>query len=158
MQESKNNEHSIKVSIELPDTIYVGQRDIPIILKIENTTSEVLSIRNPARWENAYPHIKQGDKVISTIKVSFDLDVCKDIIQIQGNETLRIQFESTLDKIFSLEFYPSGKYEIYFSFNYEPIDEKKYQKMTFLQMIFTKKKKFIEEKSIISDIFTLYKQ
>ena len=114
MQENKKDELPIKVGIELPDTICVGQQDIPIILVVENTTSEVLSIRNPAHWGNAFPRIKQGDKEIATIKVKINPAVFKNIIQINGNETVKIKFEYTLDKIFSLESYSTGQYNIYF--------------------------------------------
>jgi hypothetical protein len=134
MQENKNNELPVRVSIELPDTICAGQQNIPIILVVENTTSEVLSIRNPAHWGNAYPCIKQGDKEITAIKVKINPAVFKDIIQIKEYETLRIKFDFTLDKIFSLEFYPSGQYSIYFELCPD------------------------EKMSIKSDIFSFYKQ
>jgi len=70
-QKSNINEHPIKISLELPDTIYVGQWNIPIILKIENTTSEALSIRNPNAWGHIYTSLKRkeiGGKVNPIIK------------------------------------------------------------------------------------------
>jgi len=121
--ENRNNEHPIKVSIELPDTIYVNQRDIPIILKVENTTSEELSIRNPARWGNAYPIIRKGVKNMVGIKVQARA-AFKDIIQIKANETLKIKFSHSLDAILGVDerqdglgFLPSGEYDIYFVLN-----------------------------------------
>lgn len=114
MQVNQNNNLPLKVSIELPDTIYTGQRDIPIILKVENTSSEVLSIRNPAHWGNAHPFIKQEGKNMSIIKVKINPKIFNDIIHINGNEFLRIKFDYTLDKLFNLEYHPSGKYDIFF--------------------------------------------
>ena len=114
MQERENHEPPIMVSVELPDTIYVGQQDIPIVLIVKNATSEMLSIRNPAHWGNAFPHITQGNKVLETIKIKVNPTVFKNVIQIKGNETLRIKFDYTLDKIFNSEFYHSGQYSIYF--------------------------------------------
>jgi hypothetical protein len=134
MQENNNSQPPLKVSIELPDTIYAGYQAIPIILKVENMTSEVLSIRNPAHWGNAFPRIKWGKKEIAIIKVKINPNVFKDIIQINGNEILRIKFDYALDKIFSLELYPSGKYDIYFIYSYD------------------------EKISIESDVFTFYRQ
>ena len=134
MQEHKNNEQPIKVSVELPDTICVGQRDILITLIVENITSDILSIRSTAHWGNAFPRIKQGEKEIATIKVKINPVVFKNIIQIKGNETIRIKFDYTLDKLFNLEYYPSGKYDIYI-------------------VLFPDEKTSIE-----SDVFTFYKQ
>ena len=148
LQESNNNEHPIKVSIELPDTIYKGQEDIPIILKVENTTSEVLSIRNPARWGNAYPFIRQEGMNISMKKVNPGMSFY-DVIQINGNETLRIKYSHTFDKIFSLGFYPSGKYEIYFEYYYKPKEKSK-------KMKFRKNKGVVDDGFVTSNVFTFY--
>jgi len=142
-------EYRIRISIELPDTIYEGHQDIPIILKIENTTSEVLSIRNPALWGNAYPFIKQREMDISMKKVNPGV-VFYDVIQIKGHEILEIKFNHTLDNMFNLGFYPLGKYDIYFIYYYEP--KKQPEKKIFRK----KNNPFIEEKYIISDVFTFY--
>lgn len=105
---------SIKFSIELPDTIYRGQQNIPILLKVENTTSELITIKNPAHWGNAYPCIKQGQRDIPLIKVKINPKHLNDTIQIKGKEVFEINFDFNLDKLTNFDFLPSGKYEIQF--------------------------------------------
>ena len=137
-----NNEPPIKVSVELPDTIHGGQRDIPIILKVENTTSEEVSVRNPAHWGNAYPRIKQDGKDMPMIKVRINPEVFYEVIQIKGFETLNVKFDYTLDKLFNFGFHPSGKYDIYFEFCYETRPKLK------------RNKPFSEGKCVKSNVFT----
>jgi len=146
-QESKNNEYPIKISIELPDTIYLGQGNalivkIPIVLKIENTTSKVLSISNPKGYGHIYTSLKKremrgrmGELIITSINV----------IKIKEYETIRVELGS-------LDSYPLesqlGKHEIYLKYYYEP---KKVFKQRNKQLV-----KSVTEKFIISDVFTFY--
>ena len=104
----------IKFSIELPDTIYKDQHDIPIILKIENTSPLLITIKNPKYWGNVFPHLTHEHKDIPLIKVRMNLRLLEETIVIRGNDILKIPFVFTLDKIASIDFLPSGKYELYF--------------------------------------------
>ena len=82
----------VKFNVELPDTIYREQENIPIILRLENIRSETLSINNPAHWWNTYPQIKQGKKKVSLRKANYlPANEVYDTIHIYGNETLRIK-------------------------------------------------------------------
>lgn len=114
MQEDINNKQPIKFSLELPDTIYKGQQCIPIILKIENTTSDLISIRNPVHWGNVYPYLNQGEKNVPLIKIKVNPSHLNETVEIRGNETLKVSFDYTLDKMVQLDSIPSGKYEMYF--------------------------------------------
>ena len=146
-QESNNNKHPIKVSIELPDTInYVGQRrNIPIILKFENTTSESLIIRNLTA------HIKQGEKQIMDLpKMEGKAGSLELFISIKGHEIYRTKYFYTLGQLFNFERHPSENYDIYFYYSYKSM------KKAFIKRIFSKKSPFIEEKCTISDVFTFY--
>ena len=150
MEEDKIYEHPIKLTIEIPDTICKGEKDILIFLKIENLTSEELTITNPSRWGNIYPIIKEKGKIIPIIKVN-PFEPFKDIIKIKENEILRIKFDYTLDKLFNIDHYPSGKYELYFEYFYEPRIEKGFVNKG-------KKRQNVEDKCIISDVFTFFVQ
>ena len=142
-QKSNNNEHPIKISIELPDTIYVGQRNILIILKIENTTSEVLSIRNPKEWGTYFISLKQKElRKINSIIVDY-------VITIKEHETLRINL-GTLDGSYSLDIHSLGKHEIYFKYYYEP--EKKSKMISFMKRF----KKKDGPKFVTTEVFTFY--
>lgn len=114
MQENINNKQSIKFSIELPDTIYKGQKNIPILLKVENITSEVITINNPAHWGNIYPCIKQGQRDIPLIKIKINPQHLNDTIQVKGKEIFEVNFDYTLDKMTNFDSLPYGKYEIQF--------------------------------------------
>lgn len=134
LQENADNNKPIKFSIILPDTICSKQNNIPIIIKVENKSSEILYIRNPAHWGNALPHIKQKDKELPMIKVRVNPSVFNDIVQIKSNETLKIKFDYTLNRLFNLRHHNSGYYDMYFEL-------------------------FIDEnKSINSDILRFYKK
>ena len=175
----------VKLDIELPDTIYKEQQNIPIVLKIENTRPETLSLRNPAYMGNAYPYIEQEKKeipapvywwnaykkklkgiklMIETIKTNNPPScVVYDTIHIKGYETLRINYEFTLDKLFNFKDYPSGRYNISFKFFYEFRDEKEFEGVTFLRAFSNKKMEekyieYIEEQYIMSDEFTFHLQ
>jgi hypothetical protein len=115
MQENINEKkQSVKFSIELPDTIYQGQQNVAILLKVENITSEVITINNPAHWGNAYPSIKQGQRDIPLIKIKINPQHLNDTIQIKGKEILEVNFDYALDKMMNFNSLPSGKYEIQF--------------------------------------------
>ena len=104
----------IKFSIELPDTIYKDQHDIPIILKIENTSPLLITIKNPKYWGNVFPHLTHEHKDIPLIKVRMNLRLLEETIVIRGNDILKIPFVFTLDEMASIDFLPSGKYDLYF--------------------------------------------
>ncbi|MBO1734975.1 hypothetical protein HJY41_05090 [Barnesiella sp. GGCC_0306] len=57
--------------------------------------SKILSVRNPAHWENAFLHIIQEEKARATIKTKVNPDVFNNTILIKGNQILRIKFEHT---------------------------------------------------------------
>jgi len=109
-----NIAQSIKFNISLPDTIYKGQQCIPIILKIENISSEAISIRNPVHWGNTYPRLIQGEKDVHMIKVKENPLHLKEIIRIVGYGNLGFNFDFTLDYMVNLDSLPTGKYELHF--------------------------------------------
>jgi len=153
----------IKFDVELPDTIYREQQDIPIILRLENIRPEVLSINNPARWWNAYPQIKQGRKKVSIIKMNNSpANEIYETIHIRGNETLRIKYDRTLDELFNFKDYPSGKYNISFKFFYERKYNEVFENITLLKVYFSNREiqekavQYDEEDYIMSDRFTFY--
>ena len=142
IQENKNNEHPIKISVELPDTIYVSQRDIPIILKIENTTSEILSINNPKHWGHVYTSLKRKEMSGKANPIILDY-----AIKIKEHEILTIRL-GTLDSSFLPDSYSLGKHDIYFKYYYEPT-----KKMSFMNKLFNKK---TVPKFVTSNVFTFY--
>ena len=159
-QESKNNEYPIKISIELPDTIYVEPGNVPIILKIENTTSKVLSISNPKYWGYIYTcclEMKMRGRTGFTDVIRWGIDAY-DVIEIKEYETLRIKL-GTLDELLRLSYpfvislgIPIGKYDIYFEYYYE---SKK--KPIFKRNMYKKRyKQLTSAKFVTSDVVTLY--
>ena len=143
LQKSNNYEHPIKVSIELPDTVYyVGQRNIPIILKIENTTSKVLLIRHPNEYGYIFTTLKRKEirgKGTPLIMVSSP-------IKIKEYETLKISISTTLDNSYSLDSHSIGKHDIYIKYYYE-LKKKK---------IFRKNKGVVDDGFVTSNVFTFY--
>lgn len=114
MQENINSKQSLKFSIELPDTIYKGQQCIPIILTVENITSDLISIRNPVHWGNVYPYLNQREKNVPLIKIKINPLHLNETVEIRSKEVLKVTFDYTMDKIVKLDSLPSGKYEIHF--------------------------------------------
>lgn len=115
IQENKNIEHRpFKFSIEISDTVYKGQYCIPIILKVENITCETMTLSNPAHWGNSLPYLKQGGRDIPMIKIKVNPRHLRDTIQIKGGEIYRTDFDYPLDKIVNFDFFPPGKYEMFF--------------------------------------------
>ena len=153
LQKSNNNEHPIKVSIELPDTVYyVGQRNIPIMLKIENTTSETLSIRNPKDFGSVRLLIKGREKANTSIS-NREIWIGKfyNAIQIKEYEVLEFKHDFTLDKFLGFWGWQTGKFEIFFEYYYEP--PKKVKKKTYRKNIY---KQYIGARFVTSNIFTFY--
>jgi len=151
-QKSNINEHPIKISLELPDTIYVGQWNIPIILKIENTTSEILSIRNPKDWGSVKLRIKKGEKAdTSTSNREIWIGKFYNAIQVKEYEVLEFKHDFTLDQFLRFWGWQTGKYEIFFEYYYEP--QKKDKKKIYRKYIY---KQYIGAKFVTSNIFTFY--
>lgn len=107
----------IKFSVELPDTVYRGSRNIPILLKVENLAPEPIVIRDPRYWGNSFPYVFYKDKNMRTIKVKVDMNVLKNTVEIKEKETFNTYFNFSLDEIMDLEDCPLGQYEIYFVLN-----------------------------------------
>lgn len=144
MVENQSSEQPLKLRIEVPDTIYSGQYDIPITMVVENKTSEKIWIRNPAHWGNSFFYISDGERDCISIKVKINPDVYKDFIQIEGKETKRIKFDYTLDKMFDSENFPSGEYSIYVSFHFNKKNILKSEVKTF----YNQKIKYNEKNTI----------
>ena len=113
LEQGNSNNLLTKFIIDIPDTVYRGQHNIPIVLQVKNLMSQSITIRNPKYWGNAFPRLYYG-KTDMTIKVKFNLDVLKDTIEIKSQEIFTTDFDFSLDRILDLEKCPLGQYEIYF--------------------------------------------
>lgn len=114
LEQKNRNNLLISFDVELPDTVYRDQHNIPIILKVENLAPEPIVIRDPRYWGNCLPYILYGKKDVVIIKVKVNPDVFKKTVRIEGQGTFSTSFSFSLDEIMDLENAPFGQYEVYF--------------------------------------------
>jgi len=149
----------VKFNLELPDTIYKEQQNVPIIFRLENTRAEVFSFDNMVHWWNTFPRIRRGNKIFLIEKPNnyHPREFQDTTIHIQKNEIVRIKYDYTLDEVFDFKKYKSGKYYISFMFFYEHKYNKELDDNTPSKQWFTKDYlDHIRAKYIESDRFTFY--
>jgi len=158
MSENNPTQPPIKLTVELPDTVRVGERSIPIILKVKNLSSKALLIRNPIYWGNAFPIVKRGTDVVAhDVRINPALNNLHSLVEIKKNEMLKFVFTHPLDRIYDLNSLSPGEYNIHFVFYYEP--KKRPKRTTFLRAMFRRKPSYFkEEKFVRSNVFTFYVQ
>ncbi len=100
----------------MPDTISRDQKDVYVYLVIENLSNSNISMRNPSHMLNAIPRILRNGEPIMTVKPYFyGEEYLKDIIEIKGNEVVKVQFGIPLDSLIgSLDMLSKGDYSIHF--------------------------------------------
>lgn len=131
-QENRNiKQLSIEFTVELSDTIYKEQSNIPIILQIKNISSESQTLRNPSHWANSFPYLKQGEKEIPMIKIKVNPMHLMDTINIAGGKIYRTEFDYPLDRIVELNSLSSGEYKLFFQLQMKGNESLKSNVITF---------------------------
>ena len=111
----KSIKDSLKVGIDMPDTISRDQKNIYVYLVIENLSNADITMINPSHMIIARPNIFHNGEPIMTIKPYFYQGSLKDIITIKGHEVVKVQFSHPLDSLIGpLDFLSKGNYSIHF--------------------------------------------
>ena len=110
----------LKFGIDLADSISVGMKDIQIQLRVENISSEAISIKNPSHWGNAYPFVEHKGIEIPLIKVKVNPEHFNDTVRLEPQQVFTVKFDYTLDKLLKLESLAAGSYEMFFRLQGNP--------------------------------------
>ena len=106
---------SIRVSIDMPDTIYRHQKEILVTLVVENISNKTISLRDPSLWGNAFPRIMRGDEHLPGMRVKPDIRrLEKSVVTIKPKDSVRLTFNQKLGFMLNLKNCYAGPYSIYF--------------------------------------------
>ena len=139
----QSNMALVKITVILPDTVCRESRDTPIVLKVENLTSDSITIRDPAYWGNTFPICKNKKGIDVGPKVRVYLGVAKYLIKLGKHEIKNLSFGWTLNDLFKFDYCPSDEYYISFVYCYGTPQK-------------DKKGRIIYERSVNSNVCSFY--
>ena len=108
-----NIDKPLQVSIFMPDTIDLLQKDILIYLEAENMTAKEMNINNLSNWYYAHPQLLMNDSLVDCdIRVNSHPE--KDYYILGNHEKRRFIYDFSFDKIYSLKKIQPGEYRLQF--------------------------------------------
>ena len=118
------NSTVLRFTLQVPDTVSDTDKDIPVLLKFENLTSDIAIVADPRCWCNVLIIVeKKGIKAPPGLIIHGSLECCNDTIIIKGGESRIMKYPTALNYIVSIQYLSTGLYDIYCKYDY-PLDLK----------------------------------
>lgn len=120
LNNSGQDKQTLKLSVDLADTISTEMKNIQIKLRIENLSPEPISTKNPSHWGNVYPFIEQKGSTIPLIKVKINPEHFNDLVRLEPHQVFIVEFDYSLDELLDMKSLATGRYEIFFRLQSNP--------------------------------------
>lgn len=115
-QEMKRSNKLLKFEIIVPDTIMKNDSCVKIKMFIKNLTKKELHMSNPGHWGNSFPRIYHENKLVPIIKVRYSLLIINDLVKVDANDSIELNFDFSLNEILNFKFLNTGNYSINFEY------------------------------------------
>lgn len=91
---------TMKLKLNIPESIEVGQVEIPIIIELTNSSKTGYKVSSVKYWSNITIQLKKGTELIHGIKVKPNLSKRNEYVFLDAGKTIEEEFDFHLDDIY----------------------------------------------------------